>query len=118
MFDVKLVLEVHSQEGQGTRVVARFRLDHFDRAPLGDMGETMGVLISGNPEVDFSYEHQVDAQIYLLETREMREILRPVGLDDPAVLGFIRQDIQNGLKKIGAATFPRIMEVLKGTSKR
>jgi hypothetical protein len=106
-------LEVQSEEGMGTRVMARFRLDHFDRPPLGDMGETLGVLISGNPEVDFLYEHRVESQIYFLETREMREILGPVGLDDPLVLDFIRQDIQSGLKKIGAATFPKVMEVLR-----
>jgi hypothetical protein len=106
-------LEVHSEEGKGTWVIARFHLDHFDRAPLGDMGETLGVLISGNPEVDFFYEHRVDGQIYFLETRKMREILGPVGLDDPSVLDFVRQDIQIGLKKIGAATFPKVMEVLR-----
>jgi hypothetical protein len=106
-------LEVHSEEGRGTKVVARFRLDHFDRAPLGDMGATMGILISGNPEVDFLYEHQVDGQTYGLETGEMRKILGPIGLDDPSVLRFVQQDIQTGLKKIGAATFPKIMEVLR-----
>jgi len=106
-------LEVYSEENRGTRVVARFRLDHFDRAPLGDMGETMGILIAGNPGVDFLYEHRVDARIYLLETEKMRQILGSIGLDDPSVLDFVRQDIQMGLKKIGAATFPKIMEVLR-----
>jgi hypothetical protein len=106
-------LEVQSQEGQGTKILVSFQLDHFDRAPLGDMGETMGVLISGNPGVDFLYEHQVDGKIYRLETGEMREVLGPVGLDDPSVLCFIRQDVQMGLKEIGAATFPKIMEVLR-----
>jgi len=106
-------LEVQSEEGQGTRIIVHFQLDHFDRAPLGDMGETLAILITGNPEVDFLYEHEVDRQSYRLETREMREILGPVGLDDPSVLYFIRQDVQKGLKKIGAATFPKAMEVLK-----
>ena len=106
-------LQVRSEEGRGTTVVARFRLDHFDRAPLGDMGETMGILIAANPNVDFLYEHRVDEQVYIMETREMRQVLGPVGLDDPSVLDFVRQDIQIGLKKIGAATFPKIMEVLR-----
>jgi hypothetical protein len=35
-------LEVYSEEGRGTTVVASFRHNH-DRAPLGDMGETLGV---------------------------------------------------------------------------
>lgn len=106
-------LKVCSEEGRGTRVMARFQLDHFDRAPLGDMGETVGVIMSGNPAVDFFYEHQVDGQIYVLDTREMRNILGPINLDDPLVLDFVRQDIQRGLKKIGAATFPKVMEVLR-----
>ncbi len=106
-------LQVRSEEGRGTTVVARFRLDHFDRAPLGDMGETMGILIAANPNVDFLYEHRVNEQVYVMETREMRQVLGPVGLDDPSVVDFVRQDIQMGLKKIGAATFPKIMEVLR-----
>jgi hypothetical protein len=106
-------LEVQSQEGRGTTILASFQLDHFDRAPLGDMGETLGVLISGNPGVDFLYEHRVGGATYRLETGEMREVLGPVGLDDPAVLSFVRQDVQMGLKRIGAATFPKIMEVLR-----
>ena len=106
-------LQVYSEKDRGTRVVVRFRLDHFDRAPLGDMGETMGILISANPEVDFLYEHRVGQRIYVMETRQMRQVLGPVGFDDPAILDFVRQDIQMGLKKIGAATFPKIMEVLR-----
>jgi hypothetical protein len=106
-------LEVYSEKDRGTKVVARFRLDHFDRAPLGDMGETMGILIAGNPHVDFLYEHRVDAKTYILETREMRQILGSIGLEDPSVLDFVRQDIQMGLKRIGAATFPKVMEVLR-----
>lgn len=106
-------LEVQSREGEGTRISAHFQLDHFDRAPLGDMAETLAVLIMGNPGIDFLYEHQVNEQTYRLETREMREILGPVGLDDPSVLYFIRQDVHQGLKEIGAATFPKIMEVLR-----
>jgi hypothetical protein len=106
-------LEVRSQEGKGTKISATFGLDHFDRAPLGDMGETLAVLICGNPEVNFLYEHGVDGQNYRLATREMREILGPVSLDEPSVHDFIRQDVQQGLKKIKAASFPKIMEVLR-----
>jgi len=106
-------LQIRSVEGQGTVVIARFRLDHFDRAPLGDMGETMGILIAGNPKVEFLYEHRVNDQTYILETWEMRKILGAIDLDDPLVIDFVRQDISLGLKVIGAATFPKTMEVLR-----
>ena len=106
-------LELDSAEGRGTRVLARFALDHFDRAPLGDLGETMSVLIACNPEVDFSYHHRVNGATYRMDTREMREVLGGVSLGAPSVLDFVRRDIQSGLKGIGAATFPKIMEVLR-----
>ncbi len=106
-------LEVHSREGKGTRIVATFHLDHFDRAPLGDMGETLAILITGNPGVEFLYEHRVNGRSYRLDTREMREVLGPVGLEDPSVFAFIRQDIQQGLKGIGAAIFPKTLDILR-----
>jgi hypothetical protein len=33
-------------------------------------------------------------------------------LEDPSVFAFIRQDVQQGLKAIGAATFPQAMNLL------
>ncbi len=106
-------LEVESREGEGTKVLAMFQLDHLDRAPLGDMGETLALLITGNPEADFFYHHEVDGESYRLDTREMREILGPVHLDDPSLFGFVRQDVQKGLKAIGAASFPKNTEELR-----
>ncbi|NWF54848.1 MAG: sensor histidine kinase [Syntrophaceae bacterium] len=107
-------LEVQSQEGKGTRIVATFQLDHFDRAPLGDLGETMAILITGNPGVDFFYEHRVDGRVYRLDTAEMRAVLGTVGLEDPSVFSLIQADIREGLKKIGASTFPKIAGILRG----
>ena len=106
-------MEVHSEMGRGTRVVVRFQLDHFDRAPLGNIGETMGVLITGNPPVDFVYEHRVDGNGYRLATSEMKKVLGSVPLSDPAVFEFVRHDIEEGLKRIGADTFPKVRKLLQ-----
>ena len=106
-------MEVHSEVGRGTRVAVWFQLDHFDRAPLGNIGETMGVLITGNPGVDFVYEHRVDGKAYRLETPAMKKVLDPVPLNDPAVLEFVRRDIEEGLRTIGAGTFPNVMKLLQ-----
>jgi len=106
-------MEVHSEVGRGTRVVVRFQLDHFDRAPLGNIGETMGVLITGNPQVDFVFEHRVEGKAYRLETPEMKKVLGSVPLDDPAVFEFVRRDIEEGLRNIGAGTFPKVAKLLQ-----
>ena len=106
-------MEVHSEMGRGTRVLVRFQLDHFDRAPLGNIGETMGVLITGNPPVDFVYEHRVEGNGYRLATSEMKKVLGSVPLADPAVFEFVRHDIEEGLKRIGADTFPKVRKLLQ-----
>ena len=101
-------LEVSSQEGKGTKVRARFQLHHVDRAPLGDLGETLETLIAANPEVHFRYHHQVDGEGYRLDTHEMKKVLGSEILNSPEVLDFIRRDIHAGLKKIGAAFVPKL----------
>jgi len=106
-------MEVSSEVGRGTRVAVWFRLDHMDRAPLGNIGETLGVLITGNPGTDFVYEHLVDGRSYRLETPAMKKILGSVPLDDPAVLEFVRRDIEEGLKSIGAGVFPNVAKLLQ-----
>ncbi len=83
-------LEIRSEPGRGTAVVATFRASHIDRKPLGDLAGTMTALILGHPEVDFAFEHVVDGQSTSFDTREIREQLDGVPVTDPAVLNLIR----------------------------
>lgn len=107
-------LQIESHWGRGTKINVTFQYDHFDRAPLGDMGETLAMLISANPKIDFSYSHRVGHKRYSLDTRVMREILGgDIALDRSAVVEFIKEDVRRGLKNIGAEAFPKAMEVLK-----
>ncbi len=101
-------LEISSKEGKGTRVRAQFQLHHVDRAPLGDLGETMETLIAANPEVYFRYVHQVNQESYTLDTEEMKRVLGPEGFSSPEVLDFVRRDVHEGLKKIGASFIPQM----------
>jgi len=49
---------VDSREGVGTEVTATFRRSHPDMQPLGDVLETMAVLVAGHPEIRFIYDHK------------------------------------------------------------
>ncbi|MBN2493753.1 MAG: ATP-binding protein [Deltaproteobacteria bacterium] len=64
-------LEVVSKPGQGTEVKATFRHSHPDRKPLGDIAATIEVLVAGNPEIDFVFEHRKGGEHTRLDTREM-----------------------------------------------
>lgn len=49
-----------SKPGKGTTVLAEFRLDSLNRAPLGDINATIINLVMGTPDVHFIYIHRTD----------------------------------------------------------
>ncbi|MBN2062123.1 MAG: ATP-binding protein [Deltaproteobacteria bacterium] len=90
--------KIDSKEGKGTVVAATFRMDHIDMAPLGNMAGTMASLIMGYSEVDFIYVHERDGKSFLLDTRQIREDLEGVPINNPKVIGWISKNINEYLK--------------------
>lgn len=82
-------LDIESEPGKGTAVTAVFGLSHIDRLPLGDVDGTIVTLIQMNPALDFVYRHAVDGREFVLDTRQLREILGEVPLDEPGVIAWI-----------------------------
>ena len=93
-------LDITSEVGVGTKVTTTFELDHIDRAPLGDMAGTIKTLIWGSPEIDFLYRHEKNGQEFILDTRELKNVLGGVPLDTPDVLEWIEGYIKEGLEGI------------------
>jgi len=63
-------MELKSLPNKGTTTKATFRLSHPDCKPMGDINETMRMLVLGHPEINFVYEHHKDNSIYRFDTRE------------------------------------------------
>ncbi|MDI6744657.1 MAG: ATP-binding protein [Thermodesulfovibrionales bacterium] len=91
-------MTIKSKEDEGTTIYAYFKHSHIDRKPIGNMAETLIVLIAGNPAVDFLYEHRLNNRAYSIDTKDIREELGDVPLSSPDVIEAIRKDIRNGLK--------------------
>lgn len=89
-------LDIWSEPGKGTAVTASFGLSHIDRMPLGDMVGTVTALIRLNPHVDFVYRHTVDGRTFQMDTRELRQQLGDVPLNEPDVMewidGYLREN--------------------------
>lgn len=62
------------------------------------MAETLIVLIAGNPDIDFLYEHRLNNRAYSIDTKDIRAELGDIPLSSPHVIEAVRKDIQNGLK--------------------
>ena len=82
---------IQSEPGVGTKVTAVFGLSHIDRMPLGDMNGTIYTLITFNTQIDFLYTYTFNQRSFTLDTREFKNILEGVPLNNPEVSEYIRQ---------------------------
>ncbi len=95
---------IESEKGKGTAVRADFVYNHIDRQPLGDMAQTITTVLSGNPAIDFQYRHTVDGREFLLDTREVRQVLGDVELSQPEIILWLTDYITEGLREISQPT--------------
>lgn len=97
---------ISSELGKGTKLRAFFHTDHIDMHPLGDTAGTIQLLITGNPEIDFSFVYQVDERAFRLSTTEMREILGDVPFSDPEITLWLGEFLEEGLGELQLDTSP------------
>ncbi|MEA5039830.1 MAG: ATP-binding protein [Clostridiaceae bacterium] len=93
-------LSIRSATGVGTEVEAVFGYSHIDRMPLGDLAATVSILIQGHEDTEFVYTHVFRGHTFCLDTRQLREVLGNVPLAAPDVVLWIRDYINENLKKI------------------
>ena len=81
--------------GHGTTLTATFDTKSIDFPPLGDMVETLSVIIQGHPEIDYSFRHITPARTVSLETSELREVLgEDVSLAEYEVMQWIESSLR------------------------
>lgn len=77
-----------SELGNGVEIRASFRLNHPDLPPLGKLKDTILVLVVGNPDIDFMFRCDLNGKEFVFDTKAMRAILGEVPLNDPEVVKF------------------------------
>lgn len=93
-------MEINSVPGEGTEIKATFGLTHLDRQPLGDMIETMIVLIIGHSEVEFIYHHEKDDKHFTWDTVRLHEHLGNIHRSSPEAIEFIRKDLRDFVNEL------------------
>lgn len=92
-------LSLVTEKGVGTTVTATFVADHIDRAPLGDLGETMSTLL--DDERDFVLTVATDKGEYVFDTRELKRELDGISVTEPQIAVFVRDMIRENINAIG-----------------
>lgn len=92
---------LESKVGEGTRLTVTLDGGSIDCLPLGDLAGTMTALISANPErPDFVLTCKSVKGEMLFDTRQVRQILAGVSLNEPEIIFWMLSAIQEEIEPI------------------
>ena len=94
------VSEKDNPDSHGTTVKAEFYKNHLDFTPLGDVVSTITTLIQGSPEREWKFEHVLENGKVELDTKELREILGDVPLDNFEVIKWIEGYLKESYESV------------------
>lgn len=91
---------IKSQLGEGTVVLAELVCSHIDRQPLGNVGETVLLLAVCNPGTDFVYEHRLNANAFIFDTRETKKLLDGASISNAGLAMRLKNYINEGITNL------------------
>jgi anti-sigma regulatory factor (Ser/Thr protein kinase) len=89
-----------SQEGKGTKMTSQMDLNNIDRQPMGDIAGVLVLLMAANISTQFRYSHTTEKGKYVIDTIEINNSLGNNHVNDPGVMKFIKEMIQENLQAI------------------
>ena len=91
---------IESQVGKGTTIKAVFDTSNIDYTPLGEVWDTVAILIQMNETIDFVYSVKKDGEEFVCDTRQLREIMEGMPLSDLNVVQWIKEVIRENQTEI------------------
>lgn len=91
---------IESQVGVGTTIKAVFDTTNIDYTPLGEVWDTVAILIQMNETIDFVYTVKKDGEEFVCDTRQLREIMEGMPLSDLNVVQWIKEFIRENQTEI------------------
>ncbi|HCT30535.1 MAG TPA: ATP-binding protein [Bacteroidales bacterium] len=93
-------LSIKSELEIGTTLIASFKPSNIDCLPMGDIAGVISLTVSGNPSIDFIYNHKINGNLYTFSTIEVKKVLGDVSIGDPSISVYLKEMIQTNLEEI------------------
>ena len=91
---------IESTEGVGTKVFASFDTGNIDCTPLGDIWDTVGILIQMNENIDFLYTVINGKEVFECDTKQLKQVMEGVSLSEVSVVQWIKEFIEENQYEI------------------
>ncbi|WMJ75900.1 MULTISPECIES: ATP-binding protein [unclassified Sedimentibacter] len=93
-------MEINSEIGKGTVIKCCFERNNIDRAPLGNMGDTIMTIVNSLEECELIYNHKTDEGTFSLNTTEVREVLDGASIKSGKILLWVKEYVNENIKSI------------------
>lgn len=82
---------IESRPGVGTTLYCTFIIDNIDRLPLGDIGETVSMILLESPDLHLIFELSSEKGEFAFDTNEIKEAIGDDDLTDADTLQWIKE---------------------------
>jgi hypothetical protein len=93
-------LQLTSSPGKGTEMKVTFAMNHIDRPPIGDLAETLVLLIIGNDKLIFNYTQKTASGSFHFSSSDLHEIFGGIPLKTQEVRKAVGEFIKNNIDEI------------------
>lgn len=91
-------LDIVSEPGKGTELAAYFAADNIDRPPLGDLADSIVVLLAGAPQMEVEFKYSCAGGSFTFTTREVRDVLGDAcDFANPEIYAWLSQYLEQQL---------------------
>jgi len=93
-------LKINSELGIGTTVECALERNNIDRAPIGNIGDTIMVIINSLNNCELVFSHEVDGNKFQVSTIQIKEILDNVNINDSNVMLWLKDYVNENIKDL------------------
>ncbi len=90
---------IESKVGIGTKIQGCFVKNHLDTPPMGDIIETMMTLLQADESIDYYFEYTTDENSFIFDTKQIKEVLDGVKINEPEILLWLKNYMKEGLNQ-------------------
>lgn len=91
---------INSEIGKGTTVECLLERNNIDRAPIGNMDDTIITIINSLNDCELLYKYSTDEKSFVLSTLELRSVLGEVNINSSNILLWLKEYIHENMQTV------------------
>ncbi len=99
-------LTINSIINKGTKISCWFQRSHIDRMPLGDIVNTVTMLIIGYPDVHWIFRYEFNDAMFEFDDEFFKSELGDISLSEPSIITFLRDHLKEGIEGVQSDVSP------------